>query len=110
MIETEKRLKLPISSLHLGFIGGAPAAPELFKQIRNVLDFDTIMVNTILAAKLSSFSIVYHLHHSRCRYSSIACSLILAECKLNAINSELSVLVESTFACRVCMGSRSVQV
>ncbi|CAL1677806.1 unnamed protein product [Lasius platythorax] len=43
LLEAQQRLQLPMDSLQVGIIGGAPASSELFKRIRGSLGFNDIL-------------------------------------------------------------------
>lgn len=45
LINEQKRLQLPMEYLRMGFIGGSPAVPELFKRIDESFHIDNMMVN-----------------------------------------------------------------
>ncbi|XP_032689466.1 medium-chain acyl-CoA ligase ACSF2, mitochondrial isoform X2 [Odontomachus brunneus] len=43
ILDAQRRLQLPITSLRAGCIGGSPASPELFKRIRETLGVENIL-------------------------------------------------------------------
>lgn len=44
LVDAQRKLQLPINSLLLGAIGGAPAPAELFKRIKDSLNLDKMSV------------------------------------------------------------------
>lgn len=65
LIKAQQQLNAPLDSLCFGVMGGSPASPNLFKRIREILQFDNIKVSQFVLYLNSNSSLQFFIIRSK---------------------------------------------